>query len=265
MMQDLELARDAALRAGALVRERFRTPHLVTYKSPQQPVTEVDVRVDRFLRDTLIRARPRYGWLSEETVDTPERLAREQVWVVDPIDGTTSFVQERPEFGISIGLARGGEAVLGVVYNPITDELYHGVRGGGAFRNGEPIRTDPTARTLIASPTEVERGDLEPFAAHWSILRLGSTAYKMVKVADGTGSAYFSRTWKGEWDVCAALVIVVEAGGDVLQVDGRRFEFNRPRPTVRGVVCGDGGLVRELLAVLGPLVPIPPGERLDNS
>jgi len=246
------------------VREGFRVPHVVAFKSADQPVTEVDVQVDRLLRRLLTTARPGYGWLSEEAVDAPERLSRERVWIVDPIYGTTSFVKERPEFGISVGLARGGEAVLGVVYNPVTDEMYHAVRGGGAFRDGRPIRVAGGGRVLVASPTELERGDLDPVSTGWTVLPLGSTTYKMVKVAEGTGSAYLSRTRKSEWDVCAALVVVEEAGGEVLQMNGAPLRFNRPRPGVNGLVCGRGALVRELLAAVGPRTLNPPPESLDE-
>src|SRR5262249_17965162 len=107
----------------------FRAETEVRFKSPDQPVTDADLAADRILHEMLLGARPEYGWLSEETRDSPERLGRERLWVVDPIDGTNSFVLGIPEFAVSIGLVDRGRPVIGVVYNPATDELYHAVAG----------------------------------------------------------------------------------------------------------------------------------------
>ena len=111
---ELDLATRAARAAGEAVMRSFRTEQEVHYKSPGQPLTEADLEADRLLRTLLVGERPEYGWLSEVTADSPERLQRQRVWVVDPIDGTNSFVQGRAEFVVSVGLVDGGRAVLGV-------------------------------------------------------------------------------------------------------------------------------------------------------
>jgi myo-inositol-1(or 4)-monophosphatase len=241
---DLELALRAARSAGAAVMRAFRREQEVRYKGPDQPVTDADLRADRLLRELLQGERPEYGWLSEETADSPERLDRGRVWVVDPIDGTRSFVEGEPEFSISVGLAEEGRAVLGVVYNPASGELYHALSGGGAFRNGAPVPAAPAAdaarRLLLASRTELGRGELDAFRQEWSFRPMGSTAYKMVKVADGTGDLFVSRGPKGEWDVCGAEVVVREAGGRVTDTRGEELIYNRPHPRVRGVIVSRG-------------------------
>src|SRR5687768_16122139 len=157
---DLELAIRAARAAGEAVMPSFGGGVEVRYKGPEQPVTDADLAADRVLREMLTGARPEYGWLSEETKDSPDRLSRERLWVVDPIDGTNSFVEGYPEFAVSIGLVERGRAVVGVVFNPATDELYHAMAGGGAFRDGAPIRVSATAdaaavRTVLASRWEI--------------------------------------------------------------------------------------------------------------
>src|SRR5690606_36352902 len=153
------------------------------YKSPDQPVTAADLAADRLLRERLSAAFPSYGWLSEETVDSRDRLARSRVWIVDPIDGTNSFVAGSPEFVVCVGLVEEGEPAVGVVYNPATGELYHAVRGGGAFRNGEPIRVSGARAEgepgiMIASRSELARGELVAYEASCRFLPLGSTAYR---------------------------------------------------------------------------------------
>ena len=258
---DLELAVRAARAAGREVMKHFRGGGEVRYKSADQPVTEADLAADRLLHDVLLGERPGYGWLSEETADSPERLGRERVWLVDPIDGTRSFVDGVAEFAVSVGLAVEGRAVVGVVYNPAADELYHAVLGGGAFRNGVPIRVAGRPAGLpvaLASRSEIRRGEFDAVRGEWEVRPFGSTTCKMVKVADGSADLFLSRGPKSEWDVCAADLVVREAGGDVTDAEGRELRYNRPEPFVRGVLA-TGGVDHG--AVLGRVAALPPVRR----
>ncbi len=256
---DLELAIRAARAAGREVMKHFRGGGEVRYKSPDQPVTEADLAADRMLRDMLLGARPEYGWLSEETADSPDRLGRERVWLVDPIDGTRSFVDGVAEFAVSVGLAVDGRAVVGVVYNPATDELYHASLGGGAFRDGEPVRVSASPAGLpvaLASRSEIRRGEFHELREEWEVRPYGSTTCKMVRVADGSAHLFLSRGPKSEWDVCAADLVVREAGGGVTDAEGRELRYNRPEPFVRGVLATGGvdhGATLTRVAVLSPV------------
>ncbi|HEX8831767.1 MAG TPA: 3'(2'),5'-bisphosphate nucleotidase CysQ [Longimicrobium sp.] len=239
---DLELALRAVRAAGEAILPAFHAGQEVRFKGPDQPVTDADLAADRILHEMLLGERPEYGWLSEETRDSPARLGRERLWVVDPIDGTNSFVKGIAEFAVSIGLVEGERAVLGVVCNPITGEVYHATEGGGAFLDGAPIRVAASAQTprILCSRSELRRGELEHLQPAFTVHPLGSTAYKMAKVADGTGHAFISSGPKHEWDVCGAEVIVREAGGRVTGLDGLPFRYNQPRPSWRGVVASNG-------------------------
>lgn len=253
---DLELALAAAHAAGLAVLPSFRTAQEVRYKGPDQPVTAADLRADAILRERLLGERPGYGWLSEETADSSERLGCERVWVVDPIDGTSSFVEGVAEWAVSVGLVVGSEAVLGVVFNPATGETYHAVRGRGAFRDGVPVRVSATAAdapspALAASRYEIGRGDFEGLDARWRLVPLGSTTYKMMRVADGRADAFLSRGPKSEWDLCAASLIVAEAGGRVTDAAGAPLRFNQQSPSRHGIVVSNGTLHGDLLAQLG--------------
>jgi myo-inositol-1(or 4)-monophosphatase len=251
---DLELAIRAVRAAGEAILPAFRSGLEVRYKDPDQPVTDADLAADRILHDLLLGARPDYGWLSEETKDSPARLSKRRLWVVDPIDGTNSFVLGIPEFAISVGLVEDGRAVLGVVFNPASGEMYHAVAGGGAFRDGAPIRVsstdeDASVRTLFASRWEMRRGELDGFTSPWQVRPMGSTAYKMTKVADGTADAFVSSGPKNEWDVAGAAVILAEAGGRVTGPRGEPLRFNQPDPAWRGVVASNGALHDTILAM----------------
>ncbi len=258
---DLELALRAVRRAGAALKSRFRQPHAVRLKGPDQPVTEADLVAEELLIGTLRVARPEYGWLSEETADSPERLSAEHVWIVDPLDGTQSFIEGHPEFGVSVALAQQGQPALAVVYNPAAGTLYYAIAGGGAYRNGKPIRVSSFAAGLgggliLASRSEIQRGELAPLAHSWRLRLLGSTVCKMVQVADGQGDAYLSRRTKNEWDVCAAALIVHEAGGRVSDLAGAELRFNQPHPQMRGIVASNGFLHEDLLGIAAALPPI---------
>lgn len=254
---DLELAIAAARAAGEAIVPAFHAGQEVRFKAPDQPVTDADLVADRILRETLLRDRPDYGWLSEETRDSPARLEKERLWVVDPIDGTNSFVKGIPEFGISVALVERGAVVVGVVFNPVTGEMYHATAGGGAFLDGAPIHVSTTgspgdARTLLGSRSDIRRGKLAAFEEDWTVTPLGSTAYKMAKVAEGAADAFVSSGPKAEWDVAAAALLVTEAGGRATDLLDRPFRYNQPDPSWRGVAATNGRLHRLVLALHRP-------------
>lgn len=251
---DLDLVLRAIRAAGDAVLPAFRAGQEVRYKGPDQPVTDADLAANRILQDILLGERPEYGWLSEETKDTPARLAKERLWVIDPIDGTNSFVEGYPEFAISVGLVDRGRAVVGAVLNPATGELYHAVAGGGAFLNGAQIRVSATdeaaeVRRIAASRWEMGRGELDRFTAPWQVQPLGSTAYKMAKVADGSVDVFVSAGPKNEWDVAGAALVVIEAGGRVTGPRGAELRYNQPDPAWRGIVASNGLLHDAVLAM----------------
>lgn len=250
---DLELAVSAARAAGVVVMKAFRTDQDVTYKSPDQPLTDADLASDALLREMLLGERPEYGWLSEETADNPERLTREFVWVVDPIDGTRSFISGRAEFAISIGLARSGRAVVGVIYNPATDKMFTAALGAGAgARAGAGVVRVSGAgagrAVMAASRSEIARGDFDELAEEYEILPTGSTAYKLAAVAVGKADIFVSRGPKNEWDLCAGDLIVTEAGGIVTDLNGAALQYNRPDPHIDGIIAARASLHEEILS-----------------
>ncbi|HEX2166947.1 MAG TPA: 3'(2'),5'-bisphosphate nucleotidase CysQ [Longimicrobiales bacterium] len=265
---DLALAIDATRRAGEVVMRHFGRDLVVEHKTPDQPLTEADLAADALLQELLIGARPSYGWLSEETRDRPDRLAKRRVWVVDPIDGTRSFIAKLPEFAISVGLVEDGAPLVGVVFNPARDELFYAVRGGGAFvsRAGEAAvalhvseRGLEDGVTMLASRSEIAAGEFDPFRAGWRIEPAGSTAYKLAGVAAGQGEAFVSRGPKSEWDICAGVLLVSEAGGRTTDVNGASPQFNRADPYVHGILAANETLHQ---AVLRRIQEMPVSDRL---
>lgn len=267
---DLALAIEAVERAGCAVMQAFGRPQEVVHKAPDQPLTPADLEADRILHRALLSVRQTYGWLSEESADSPDRMRAERLWIVDPIDGTWSFIEGRPEFAISVGLVERGRVRVGVIYNPASGELFWAVRGEGAWRAKVPRRHAPlpfeelahSARRLsvshpapgarpflLASRSELRRGAFDRWLeAGWRVEPVGSTSYKMALVAAGEGDAFLSWGVKGEWDVCAGALLIEEAGGRATDVEGSAFRYNRPDPRVHGVLVSNGALHDDLLA-----------------
>jgi myo-inositol-1(or 4)-monophosphatase len=258
--EDLQLALKATRAAADVVRRYYGGPLQVRHKSPNQPLTEADLAADAMLRETLLAARPDYGWLSEETVDTPDRLAHDRVWIVDPIDGTRSFIAGRPEFSISVGVAEHGRAMAGVVHNPATREVFWTHRGGGAFAGeegsgmggGVRLHAHPVpGADLLASRSDMARPWLRELGRGWTLRPVGSTAYKLALVAAGRAVAYVTRGRRSEWDLCAGALLIEEAGALVTDARGERLAFNQRSTTVRGLIAARPALHAQLLARAG--------------
>src|SRR5262249_46949405 len=137
--RELEILTAAVREAGALALQSFGGTIKSWMKGGSSPVSEADLAVDALLRERLLTFAPGYGWLSEETEDDPARLAADRVWVVDPVDGTRSYLAGGPDWVVSAALAVAGRPLVAAVYAPVSDELFLAAAGKGATRNGVPI------------------------------------------------------------------------------------------------------------------------------
>ena len=243
---DLELIRAAAIEGGSLaIAERARGVS-VRSKPGGSPVTSADYAVDASLKTALLSARPDYGWLSEETEDTPARLKCERIFVVDPIDGTVAFMRDHPWWCVPVAVVESGRVVAAVVHAPMLGETYTAILGGGAWLNGRPIRAADTARLenagILASSQMFS--DLH-WPEPWPSMRFESRnalAYRMSLVAAGDFDAAIAFTPRWDWDVAAGALIAAEAGAVVTDHHGREWRFNRPDPRQTGMVCAAAAL-----------------------
>lgn len=247
---------DITQQAGMEIMKLYRGAFDVQEKSPDNPVTEADFAADTLLREKLGALLPEAGWLSEETADTAERLEKEWVWVVDPLDGTKEFVMGIPEFSVSVGLVQNGRVVLGVVYNPAANELYTAVRGQGLRLNSNPVtvseRAELAGALVDASRSERKRGEFAPFEEVLELQTMGSIAYKLARTAAGQADATWSRGPKHEWDICAGVLLVEEGGGTCVDLDDAPFVFNQSFPKVNGIIADNGQLHTAVVAALAP-------------
>ncbi|HEY7496526.1 MAG TPA: 3'(2'),5'-bisphosphate nucleotidase CysQ [Candidatus Tectomicrobia bacterium] len=250
----LEVATQAARQAGQVILSYYRSSYEVQHKSPDNPVTTADLAANDVLQQTLLEVFPEAGWLSEESADNPERLQRDMVWVIDPIDGTKEFIRGIDEFVVVVALVVKHQVALAVTYNPARQELVHACRGQGAFCNGYPVRVSNTSHiqqaVVLASRSETGRGEFERFKTLLTVQPLGSVAYKLARVAQGQGDMTFSLVPKHEWDICAGTLLVTEAGGRVSDPQGRPLLFNQPDPLRTGVVATNGLLYDQVLQLI---------------
>ena len=233
MAGELGVALAAAEAAGEILRSSFGREQSVRYKGEVDPVTEVDERAEEKIGGMLREAFPDYGILAEEGGATAS--GGEYRWIVDPIDGTVNFAHGLPAFCVSIALERAGEIVLGVVHDPIAEEVFVAERGGGATLNGRPIRvsgTDELIRALVATGFPYDR-DTMPAAldlfGRFAVLtqgmrRIGSAALDVCYVAAGRLDGYYERGVK-PWDIAAGVLILEEAGGKATNFRGEGLDL----------------------------------------
>lgn len=237
---------DLAKRVGAFQRENlFKTDLLVDTKSTETDlVTEIDKKSDEMITDYIRTQFPGHSLLTEEYGKSG--LQSDYLWVVDPLDGTTNFSQGLPVFAISIALQHKGKTVLGVVYNPVIEDLFTAIKGGGAYRNGHKMevskKTDLITSVLATGfPYDIAKNPVNNLAYFSAmsvrtraVRRFGAASYDLALVADGRFDGYWEMALN-LWDIAAGALMVEEAGGKIVH-----FRNDRKISIIAGneIICG---------------------------
>jgi myo-inositol-1(or 4)-monophosphatase len=229
----LEIAIETAREAGAILLEEFARPVKISYKGEVDIVTQADKRSEQAVVARLHKYFPKHAVVAEEgggaETDSPFR------WHVDPLDGTTNFAHGYPCFAVSIGLEEAGELIAGVIYQPVSGELFSAARGEGAYLNQQPIRVSPieTLSTSLLGTgfPAVKRAQNPNIRYYWDftmrshgVRRDGSAALDLAAVACGR----FDGFWEfglHSWDTAAGVLLVREAGGMVTNFDGSPYRL----------------------------------------
>lgn len=235
----------AAKEAGSIIMRLFKGKFDVHEKSKNNPVTSADLAANRKIREIIFERFPKDGWLSEEDKDSAQRLSNSRVWVVDPIDGTKEFIEGVPQFAVSIGFVVEGCPKVAVVFNPAEDRFYQAAAGQGAYLNNQPIRvtprTDVDGALLLVSRSEPRR-KFQVFVDRCAIKPVGSIAFRLAKIAGGDGDGTLTFRSIREWDICGGVLMVLEAGGKVVDGNGKPLLFNQQEARHRGVIAANGHL-----------------------
>ncbi|APH73225.1 3'(2'),5'-bisphosphate nucleotidase CysQ [Aquibium oceanicum] len=249
---DLDLIREAASEAARIAMTFFCKAPEVWMKEGSSPVSEADYAVDRFLREELTSARPGYGWLSEETADSPERLGAKRTFVVDPIDGTRAFLDRRKTWCVSIAVVEDGVPIAGVLDCPALEEIYWAAQTGPAYQNGSTISVrESLERPEVGGPKSIFNmlpDGLRDRVATTSYIP--SLAYRIALLARGSLDAALVKPNSHDWDLAAADLILRQAGGRVVDEFGRNLTYAGAEVKHDMLVAGSDPLLSEILEAL---------------
>lgn len=249
--RELTAALEAVRAAGEVISAYYGRNPSVRIKPDASPVTEADVRAEEIIRATLAKAFPDYGFYGEETGE--HAMSAESIWLVDPIDGTKSFVREEPFFSTQIALMRAGELVLGVSNAPVYKELAWAEKGGGAFLNEQPVRV---SRVSTLAGASISTGNVKSLtrAPYWE--RMGRLIQRVDRIRGYGDFVHYHLLARGAVDVviesdvnildiAALTVLVREAGGTFTDVSGAPVGLE-----TTSVLASNGALHAQVLAAL---------------
>lgn len=258
--QDLELILDAARQAGEIAHGFFgRSPEVWWKNEGKSPVSAADFAANDRLQTLLLKARPDYGWLSEETDDDVVRLGRETLFVVDPIDGTRAFINGEKTWCVSVAVVHRGQPVAGVLVAPALDEEFCAAKDGPALKNGRPLsvtgeRAD--GQLVIAADEALVRKFEPAFRDEVRRVRhVPSLAYRLAMIADGSIDGTVVKRASHDWDLAAADLILERAGGRLIDLAGNRLVYNRESVSHEMLAAGAEHALRSLLPQLAGLAP----------
>ena len=247
---DIRDVMDLVRQAKVFVQNRDMAEH-IKVKGPADYVTQVDTNIQNFLSEKLHELAPDIQFLGEE--EGLHAMSGDTFWILDPIDGTTNLIHDYQHSTISLGLYEKGEIVMGIVYDPFREEIFHAEKGKGSFRNGEPIHVaaaETLGDTIISIGTapyqkELAHENFQKFERIFTkcqdIRRTGSAAMDLAYAACGRTGGFFEARLQ-PWDFAAGMLLVEEAGGKVTRFDGSRIN-----PTEPGEILATNGKLHEEL------------------
>ena len=253
--RDLALLTEAAREAGRIALRYWRNSPQVWDKGGEHgPVTEADLAVNDMLKAKLLAARPDYGWLSEETPDSADRLAVDTVFIVDPIDGTRAFIAGEETFAHSLAVVQRGKVTAGVVYLPAMDRIYTASETSAPMRDGEMIRASGRDR-LEGANILTTKANMVPEKWPGGVPEItrsfrASLAYRMCLAAEGRFDGMLTLRDAWEWDIAAGSLIAERAGAVVTDRLGKALRFNTPGAMAEGVLALPSGPHAEAMARL---------------
>lgn len=255
--RDLALLTEAAREAGRIALRYWRKSPQVWDKGGEHgPVTEADLAVNDMLKARLLAARPDYGWLSEETPDSADRLAVDTVFIVDPIDGTRAFVAGEETWAHSLAVAHQGRVEAGVVYLPGLDRIYTVSETAPPLKDGQPIAVS-AREALTGANILTTKANMVPENWPGGVPEIersfrASLAYRMCLAAEGRFDGMLTLRDSWEWDIAAGSLIAERAGAVVTDRRGKALHFNTPGAMAEGVLALPTRLHAEAMARLLP-------------
>lgn len=251
-MEELALLKSAAAQAGRIAMQFFGNDPKVSWKEGMSPVSEADFAANDYLLETLMTARPDYGWLSEETADTSERLTKRRTFIVDPIDGTKAFIAGRDLWCVSVALVENGKTIAGVLDCPARHEIFEAALGQGSYLNGQRLN-------IVRKDNVIRLAGAKSWGTKWTqifgaepeqISHIPSLAYRIAAIADNRFDGTFVKPDCHDWDIAAAELILSEAGGILTDQYGDELSFAEEKVKRGLLVASNKALIDDMLAVV---------------
>lgn len=252
----LKTAIKAAKEASKIIIESMKTVKIIDYKSVINILTDTDLKSEKKILSIIKEKFPNHSFYTEESLDN--KITQDDLWVVDPLDGTTNFFHKFPHFCVSIAHLYKRKVDLGVIYDPFKRELFHAEIGKGTFLNNRKItvsNTEKLSDSLLITGFAYERGEIlkrnlrliEKFfdSGTQGIRRTGSAALDLCYVACGRADGYWEFATK-PWDHAAGSLIVTEARGRITKIDGERYEV-----FINDVIASNSKIHEQMLKILG--------------
>ena len=254
MRSEKKFAENLARKAGTLLKKKFSENRDIIYKGEINIVTDADKMSEDLIVKEISRNFPEHGILTEESPaiagTTPSR------WIIDPLDGTTNYAHRFPFFCVSIALEIEGMVSLGVIYDPMREELYSGLRGGGAYLNGKKINVSSVvslSQSLLATGfpydlRETPNNNLNYFntmaTKAQAIRRAGAAALDLAYLAAGRFDGFWELKLK-PWDTAAGALLVAEAGGEISEISGAAWKLSSP-----DLLASNGLIQKSIMEIL---------------
>ncbi len=268
--RELQLALELAREAGAAILDLYEGPLHIEQKADaddREPVTQADKLANELIVQRLQSEFPDDGILAEESIDTSRRLNKQRVWMIDPLDGTTGFIEGNGDFAVQIGLTENGQCVLGVVYQPLTGVLYRAVRGGGTWierpgfepEKGRVSDLEEISTMRLAASRSHRSPRMDKVVSAFGLkeeVRRGSVGIKIGLLVEQQCDLYVHLSPRTkQWDTCAPEIILHEAGGSITDLFGRPLSYNKAEVQNRnGVVASNGVSHKAIIDSLRPLL-----------
>ncbi|HPD56789.1 MAG TPA: inositol monophosphatase family protein [Smithellaceae bacterium] len=254
MRSEKKFAENLARKAGTLLKKKFGEKRHITYKGEINIVTDADKMSEDLIVKEISRNFPQHGILTEESPSIAGTAPAR--WIIDPLDGTTNYAHRFPFFCVSIALEIEGIVRLGVIYDPLREELYSGLRGAGSYLNGQKLKVSSVAnlsQSLLATGfpydlRETRNNNLNYFNAMaikaQAIRRAGAAALDLAYLAAGRFDGFWELKLK-PWDTAAGVLLVVEAGGEISEISGTAWKLSSP-----DLLASNGLVHKNMLEIL---------------
>ncbi|MEM7183823.1 MAG: 3'(2'),5'-bisphosphate nucleotidase CysQ [Spirochaetota bacterium] len=266
LSERLQLAIGSVLQAGEKVLQIYQQDFKVSWKKKDDPLTEADLAANDIIQSALLESFPQDGFLSEEIDDDRSREKSQYTWILDPIDGKRDFVSKNPEFAVSLGFVEGRQPLMGVIFNPVTAELFFGLKDYGfhyevlsppypqyqipqkfSYKIQREVASKPTCLISRSEVREELYDKIAGFTDKYQIVPKGSIAYKLALFAAGKADSLISVYGKNDWDICAGVALIESSGQQVLELTTLdKIQFNSPNLYTKGIIAVADELLPQL-------------------